>query len=297
MAVSDSATVVGRKFASARPWYLLSPALLTLVSLMVIPMAIIFVYSFYLYIDVAVDEPAFQFGNWAEFFTDPFYHYAIWQTLRIATITTLICAVMGYVAAYFVANTTFRHKWLLLLVLILPFWVSFIIRTLSWIHVLGQHGIINAALRWLGLLDESMPMLYNEGSVIMGLIHFLLPYMILNIYVSLEGIDKNLVSAARTLGCTAWQAFREVTLPLSLPGLAAGSLLCFVLAAGSYVTPLVLGGPDDFLFGNLIFDTVMIELNWPMGATLSFVLLVLLGAVVVVYNRFMSLSQIYKSLG
>ena len=122
-------------------------------------------------------------------------------------------------------------------------------------------------------------MLYTEGAVIMGMIHFLLPYMILNIYVSLEGIDRNLISAARTLGCTAWQAFREVTLPLSLPGLGAGLLLCFVLAAGSYVTPQILGGPRDCLFGNLIFDTIMTELNWPMGATLSIVLLVLLGAV------------------
>jgi spermidine/putrescine transport system permease protein len=120
--------------------------------------------------------------------------------------------------------------------------------------------------------------------------------MIINVYVSLEGIDRNLVAAARTLGCTPWQAFLQVTLPLSVPGLAAGTLLCFVLAAGSYVTPLLLGGPDDFLFGNLIFDAMMEEVNWPMGATLSFVLLFLLGSVVVIYNRFMGLSQIYKGL-
>ena len=105
-----------------------------------------------------------------------------------------------------------------------------------------------------------------------------------------------MVSAARTLGCTPWQAFLQVTLPLSVPGLAAGTLLCFVLAAGSYVTPALLGGPDDFLIGNLIYDAMMDEVNWPLGATLSFVLLVLLGAVVVIYNRFMGLSQIYKGL-
>ena len=280
----------------ARPWLLLSPALITILFLMVIPMAIMFMFSFYIYVDVGVDEVAFQFGNWREFFTDPYYHYAIWQTLRVATITALICALVGYVPAYFIANTGFAHKWLLMLLLILPFWISYIIRTLSWIHVLGAQGIINATLEWLGLIGEPLPMIYNEGSVIMGMIHFLLPYMVLNIYVSLEGIDKNLVPAARTLGATPWQAFREVTLPLSLPGLAAGSLLCFVLAAGSYVTPLILGGPDDFLYGNVIFDTLLSELNWPMGATLSFAMLIMLGAVVVVYNRFMGLSQVYKSL-
>ena len=139
-------------------------------------------------------------------------------------------------------------------------------------------------------------MLYNEGSVILGMIHFLLPYMILNIYVSLEGIDRNLLSAARTLGCTAFQSFREVTLPLSLPGLGAGSLLCFVLAAGSYVTPAILGNPRDYFFGNLIYDATMTELNWPMGATLSMVLFILLGAIAAIYSRYMGLSRIYKGL-
>ncbi|WP_366556291.1 ABC transporter permease [Aquibaculum sediminis] len=280
----------------ARPWVLLAPALLALFLLMVVPMAIIFVFTFYEYIDVAVDRPAFQFENWRWFFQDSFYHYAIWQTLRISAITTLVCVLLGFVPAYFIANTTYRHKWLLMLLLILPFWVSFIIRQLSWVHVLGSQGIVNATLLWLGIIDEPLGLLYNEATVVMGLVHFLLPFMILNIYVSLEGIDRNLVSAARTLGCTEWQAFREVTLPLSLPGLAAGSLLCFVLAGGSYVTPLILGGPDNFLFGNLIYDTIMMELNWPMGATLSVVLLVLLGSLVVIYGRFMGLSRLYKSL-
>ena len=288
--------VSGDGGAGRRPWILLSPALVTLLFLMVIPMAILFVYSFFEHIDIAVDEPAFQFANWKEFFSDSYYHYGIWQTFRIAGITTLICMVVGYIPAYYIAHTHFRHKWLLMLLLILPFWVSFIIRTLSWIHILGKEGVINAALLYLGLIDEPLKMLYTEGSVILGLLHFLLPYMIINIYVSLEGIDRNLVSAARTLGCTPWQAFLQVTLPLSVPGLAAGTLLVFVLAAGSYVTPLLLGGPDDFLFGNLIFDAMMEEVNWPLGATLSFVLLVVLGALVVIYNRFMGLSQIYKGL-
>lgn len=282
---------------ASRPWLLLSPALLTILWLMIIPMLIMLMVSFYIYVDVGIDEPALQLGNWRDFFKDPYYHYAIWQTLRVATITAVVCALIGYVPAYFIATTRYPHKWLLMLLLILPFWVSFIIRTLSWIHVLGNQGIINATLVGIGLLDEPLPMLYNEGSVIMGMIHFLLPYMVLNIYVSLEGIDGNLVPAARTLGATGWQAFLRVTLPLSLPGLAAGTLLCFVLAAGVYVTPLILGGPDDFLFGNVIFDTLMSELNWPMGATLSCAMLVMLGAVVVIYNRFMGLNQVYRSLG
>lgn len=289
-------TVAADNGAGRRPWILLSPALVTLLFLMVIPMAILLVYSFFRHIDIAVDEPAFQFDNWAEFFSDSYYHYGIWQTFRVAAITTLVCMVVGYIPAYYIAQTRFRHKWLLMLLLILPFWVSFIIRTLSWIHILGKEGAVNAVLLKLGIIDAPLQMLYTEGSVVLGMLHFLLPYMIINIYVSLEGIDRNLVAAARSLGSTPWQAFLQVTLPLSVPGLAAGTLLCFVLAAGSYVTPLLLGGPDDFLFGNLIFDAMLEEVNWPLGATLSFVLLVLLGAVVVIYNRFMGLSQIYKGL-
>ena len=279
----------------SKAWQLLAPALITLFFLLVIPMLIIFVYSFSLFVDVGVDKPAFQFGNWIEFFTDGYYHGAIWTTLRIAVTATVVCAVIGYIPAYYIATTTFGHKWLLMLLLILPFWVSFIIRTFSWIHVLGNQGFINATLLSIGIIDEPIKMLYTEGAVIMGMIHFLLPYMVLNIYVSLEGIDRNLVSAARTLGATSWQAFREVTLPLSLPGLAAGSLLCFVLSAGTFVTPQILGGPRDFMFGNLIFDALMDELNWPMGATLSCVMLIMLGSIVLIYNRIMGLSQVYKS--
>ncbi len=294
-AAAQPASFAVTKSSVSPAWRLLAPALTTLLFLLIIPMMIIFVYSFYLFVDVGIDKPAFQFGNWIEFFTESYYHGAIWTTLCIAVIATLVCAVVGYIPAYFIATTTFRHKWLLMLLLILPFWVSFIIRTFSWIHVLGNEGFINAMLLTVGIIDEPMKMLYTEGSVIMGMIHFLLPYMVLNIYVSLEGIDRNLVSAARTLGATSWQAFLQVTLPLSLPGLAAGSLLCFVLSAGTFVTPQILGGPGDFMFGNLIFDALMDELNWPMGATLSCVMLVMLGSIVLIYNRVMGLSQVYKS--
>ncbi|SMF46255.1 spermidine/putrescine transport system permease protein [Tistlia consotensis] len=280
-----------------RPWYLLSPALAAIALLVVVPMSFILVYSFYENIDLGLDRPAFQFGNWHELLTDSYYHVAIWKTLRLSVIVTVLAALMGYVPAYFIAFTRFHHKWLLLLLLIIPFWISFIIRTLSWIHIMGNEGVINALLLWLGVIDQPLHMMYNEFAVVVGFIHVFLPYMILNVYVSLEGIDRNLEPAARTLGCTPWQAFLEVTLPLSLPGLAAGCLLVFVLTAGSYVTPLILGGPDDFLFGNLIYDAVMSELNWPMGATLSFTLLVLLGLVVVVYSRFMRLNQLTKAFG
>jgi spermidine/putrescine transport system permease protein len=278
------------------PWLLLAPVLSLLILLLVVPIAIMVVFTFYTFVSAGVEKPILTLANWQEFLTDPYYHRFLWKTVRVATITALICAVMGYPAAYFIAMSRFRHKWLLLLLLIVPFWISFTIRTFSWIHILGEQGVINVALIDLGLIDQPIRMLYTEGAVIMGMVHFLLPYMVLNVYVSLEGIDRNLIAAARTLGCTGWQAFKEVSLPLSLPGLMAGLLLCFVLAAGSYVTPQILGSTRDALFGNLVFDTIMSELNWPLGATLSIVLLVLLGIISVIYSRYMGLSQIFKGL-
>jgi len=278
----------------ARPWILLSPALVSVALLLVVPVGFVVVYSFWLR-TAQGDLPAFDTSNWIKVLTDPFYRAVLWQTLRIAGITVLLCAAMGYVPAYFLAMTRIPHRALLLLLLMLPFWISYIIRTLSWINILGVSGAINQVLMFLGLTDEPIRMLYNEASVILGLAHYLLPFMILNIYVSLEGIDRNLIDAARTLGCTNWQAFREVTLPLSLPGLAAGSLLTFVLGAGTYITPLILGGPGDLMFANLIYQAIITQLNWPMGSVLSIVLLVLLGAIVMVYNRFVGLGQIYKS--
>ncbi len=283
--------------ADRRPWILLSPALVIITALVVIPMAFILVYSFYENIDLAQDVPAFQFGNWQELLTDSYYRTAIWKTLRLSLIVTVLAAVLGYIPAYVIAMTRYRHKWLLLLLLIIPFWISFIIRTLSWIHIFGNQGALNGLLRLLGLTDAPLSMMYTEFTVIVGFIHVFLPYMILNIYVSLEGIDQNLEPAARTLGATPWQAFKEVTLPLSVPGLAAGCLLVFVLTGGSYVTPLILGGPSDFLFGNLVYDAVVTELNWPMGATLSFALLLFLGSVVVLYSKLMGMDQLSKAFG
>ncbi|MET1025962.1 MAG: ABC transporter permease [Dongiaceae bacterium] len=262
---------------------------------MIAPIIFIFVYSFWLRAANGQDVPAFQFGNWISVGSDPFYWQALGETFKTSAVTTLICMLIGYPTAYFLARCRFGNKALLLFLLFLPFWISYIIRTFAWVNVLGKNGFVNAVLMWLGVIREPLPLLYNDFSVIMGLVYFQLPYMIINVYVSLDGIDRNLESAARTLGCTSWQTFREVTLPLSLPGLGAGSLLCFVLAAGSFVTPRLLGGTNTLFFSELVYDAIITQLDWPTGAVLSLMLLIALGIVVAVYNRFMSLSDIYRS--
>ncbi|MGG7644323.1 ABC transporter permease [Rhodovulum sp. YNF3179] len=279
-----------------QPWILLSPALSAVALLLFVPLIFIVVYSFWLRSAAGADQVGFYLDNWQEALSDPFYRDILLNTLKIAAITTLVCALMGYPAAYFIARSS-GNKAVLLLLLMLPFWISYIIRTMSWINILGVSGAFNSALMAVGILDEPVQMLYNETTVILGLVHFLLPFMVLNVFVSLDGIDRNLEDAANSLGATKWQAFTQVTLPLSLPGLAAGGLLCFVLGAGTYITPLVLGGPTDAMFANLVYEAIITQLNWPLGSALSLMLLAVLGALVLIYNRYLGMAQLMKGLG
>ncbi len=283
--------------AGQRPWLLLSPALATIGFLLVVPVIFILVYSFWLRTATGADQAGFHLDNWQEVLSDPFYRDILFSTLRIAAITTVICAVTGYLPAYFIAMSESRFKTLLLLLVVLPFWISYIIRTMSWINILGTTGALNTLLIDVGIIHRPLDLLYNEGTVILGLAHFLLPFMVLNVYVSLEAIDRNLLDASRSLGASDLQSFWEVTLPLSLPGLAAGGLLCFVLSAGTYITPVILGGPRNAMFANLVFDAIITQLNWPLGSVLSIVLLIVLGSIVVLYNRLVGIGQFAKSFG
>lgn len=274
---------------------LLAPSLSLLFFLVIVPIGFVLVYSFWLRTATGAVRPEFNLGNWRELFGDPYYWQILGRTMVLAVSTTAICAVLGYIVAYFLANTKIKRRMLLILLLMMPFWISFVIRTLSWVHVLGTTGVVNTLLQWLGVTDQPIKLLYNDVSIYMGLIHVLLPFMVLNIFVSLDSIDRNTVSAARTLGATPWQAFLDIVLPLSLPGLGAGCLLCFVLCSGTYITPLLLGGPGNFMFASLIFESIIGQFDWPFGSVLSILLLILLGAVVLAYNRYMGLSQVLRS--
>jgi len=279
-----------------KPWALLAPSLTAVFLLLVVPVCFVVVYSFWLRAPSGADIAAFQWGNYAKFFEDFFYPGVLLRTIRVSLETVALCLVMGYIPAYFFYRTTSRFKSFFLLLIMLPFWISFIIRTLSWINILGDTGLFNHVLMRTGIISQPLGMLYNEGAVLLGLIQYLLPFMILNVYVSLEGIDKSMAEAARSLGCTEWQAFKEVTLPLSLPGVSAGCLLVFVLTSGTYLPPMILGGPGNDMIANLIFKRVIGTLDWPFGSAISVVLLSLLCIIIYTYNRYLGIGQIFKSL-
>lgn len=287
-----------RRFSasSVLPAVLFAPAFLSISVFVILPSILVFVYSFYTFVGAMRVEDTLTLENWTAALGDSYYRLALLKTIKISLITTFVCIVFGFPVAYCISNSQYRNKFLLLILLIVPFWISLIIRTFSWIYILGEKGIISFILQKSGLSSGSVSLLYSEYAVVIGLTHFLLPYMIVNIYVSLENVDRNIIYAARSLGASEAGAFFKVTLPLARSGLAAGALLTFVLAAGSYITPNVLGGPDDFLFANLISDAISSQLNWPMGSALAATLLLLLGGITVVFIRFMGISQLYNIL-
>lgn len=271
--------------------WLLAPAIAAIGLLLLVPL----VFTVALSLGLGTDGPP-GIARWTAVLSDGFYLWFLAKTLLIAAVTTVLAALLGYPPAYLIATARARWRGFLLLLVILPFWISYIIRTMSWINVLGASGAINKGLMALGLIAEPLPLLYNQGAVILGLVHFVLPFMILNIFVALDGIDHSLADAAKSLGATPWDAFRHVVLPLSLPGLASGALVSFLLAAGSYVTPTILGGPTDAMFSNLIYESVIIELDWQTGAVLALLLLLALGAVTALFARFFGLDRVGKAM-
>jgi ABC-type spermidine/putrescine transport system permease subunit I len=207
------------------------------------------------------------------------YHTAFLTTFRTAAITTIACALLGYPLAYLMATTTPRARAILTAAVMIPFWTSVLARSLAWIILLGKRGIINEWLVSSGLTSAPVQFLFNSLGVQIGMIHVLLPFMVLPIWSILMRLDKALPLAARSLGASPARTFVHVILPLSLPGLLAGCILVFMLAVGFYVTPALLGGDRDITIAGLIEMVVRDLLDWPFGSMLSLVLMTMVGAI------------------
>jgi putative spermidine/putrescine transport system permease protein len=208
-----------------------------------------------------------------ELATVPLYRDVLSRTFRISLTVTLVCLLLGYPVAYTLATAP---RWLatpLLVLVLVPFWISLLARSFTWLVLLQRNGVVNRLLLALGLTTEPLPLVYNELGVHVGMAHILLPYMILSLYAGMRGIDPILLRAAANLGATGWQAFRRVYWPLSLPGVAAGSILLFVLGLGFFITPALLGGGKVTLVAVLIETNIREALNWPLAAALSVLLL------------------------
>jgi len=232
-----------------------------------------------------LDRINVTFDNYIYLFQDHFYATIYLNSVKMAAIGTLLCLLLGYPMAYFIARQPAAWRNLLLLGVILPFWISFLLRVYAWIGLLSTHGIINNALMSIGLITEPLSLLYNDFAVYIGIVYSYLPFMILPLYATLEQLDLDLDDAAADLGARRWQVFFDVTLPLSKPGLIAGCLCVFIPAIGEFVIPALLGGSDTLMIGRLLWDEFFVSRDWPVASAVSVVLLMILILPIVWFQR------------
>lgn len=252
-----------------RGFSLLSPTLLVMVAAMCVPLGLTVAYSFWTQHNLEIDT-TFTLNNYREAFERPIFATLIIRSLWISGATTFCTVLLAYPIAYYVAFHVRRHKLIWIILMTLPFWSSYLLRVFAWKIILGYNGVINSGLIGIGLIDEPLTfLLYNPTAVIVTLTHAWAAFAILPIYVSLEKIDRSLLEAATDLGDGPVQRFLRVTLPLSLPGVIAASLVIFIPTVGDFVTPSLVGGPDGTMIANFIQHQFGRSNNWPMGATLS----------------------------
>ena len=215
--------------------------------------------------------PPWTLENYVRLF-DPLYGVILLRSFLMAAVSTLGCLSLAFPLAYYIARSG-RRKTLLLNLVMLPFWTSFLVRTYAWMFLLRDTGLINSALLAAGLITEPLPLLYNDGAVIVGLIYGYLPFAVLPLYSNLERLDKSLLEAAADLGARPWQTLLHIVLPLTAPGLRAASVLVFIPCLGAYLTPDLLGGGKSMMIGNLVQNQFTSARDWPFGSALSLALM------------------------
>ena len=269
------------------------PGLLLLLVYLVIPLCMLVVMSFYRSTLFGV-VPDFSWNNYLNFTRNPMFPNLLLRSIRMALTVTAISLLVSYPFAYFLARGTRRYKTALLILVMVPFWTSYLIRTMSWLPILGIKGVVNYSLMSLHLVSDPLSVfLFNEFSVILTLTHIYLPYMVIPIYLSLDRLDERLLEAAGDLGANPVRTFWNVTLPLSLPGVVGGIVMVFIAGFGAYVTPKLLGGSSGIMFGNVLADQYSGTFNWPFGAVLALVMIAVVFLLLVVASRITRLDAIF----
>jgi len=225
-------------------------------------------------------------ANFTTLLGDPLYVLAYLNSLRIAAIATTCCLLLGYPAAYAIARAPSAWRQPLLMMVALPFWTSFLIRVYAWIGILKPEGLLNGVLLWLGVIDEPLQIMETDLAVLIGMVYSYLPFMVLPLFANLEKMDLSLLEAAADLGCRPFRAFLAVTLPLSLPGIVAGSMLVFIPAVGEFVIPDLLGGPDTLMIGKVLWAEFFDNRDWPVASAVAVAMLLVLVVPVMVFQPF-----------
>jgi putrescine transport system permease protein len=226
------------------------------------------------------------FDNFLYLWEDDLYLRTYLNSLEISVTSTILCLLIGYPIAYGIARSTPTTKKILLLMVILPFWTSFLLRVYAWIGLLADQGTVNSFLIWLGLIDQPIKMLYTDFAVYVGIVYTYLPFMILPLFASIEKLDLTLHEAAADLGSRPFTIFRTITIPLTMPGIIAGSLLVFIPATGEFVIPDLLGGGNVLMIGKVLYSEFNSNQDWPIASAVAVVLLILLVLPMMIYQRY-----------
>jgi mannopine transport system permease protein len=265
------------------------------------PLALILI-VFYLYPlirlfpDSLIVEGQISLERYKHFFEEPVYSLILFRTLKISIYVTVLCFLIGYPVAYFLAGLKNKRTHnLCMLCILLPFFTSILVRSYAWIVLFQRKGVINSFLQSIGLADEPLRILYTEFAVLNGMVHVLLPFMILPIYSLLKNFDRSLLRAARNLGANSIKAFILITFPLSLPGVAAGAIFTFILGLGFYITPALLGGPNTLMMATLIGQTVNVAFNLEFAGVIAVILLLTTLIFVAIFEKIIGLDKVYKA--
>ncbi|EZH65496.1 spermidine/putrescine ABC transporter permease [Bacillaceae bacterium JMAK1] len=265
---------------------LLSPAIVWLTLFLVVPVALITVISFSTDGGYGLIIYEFSLDAYLQAF-DPFYLQIIWQSIVWAFVSTVICLLVGYPFAYFIAHSG-KWKNILLILVMIPFWSNLLIRLYAWVILLNNEGVINQLLLSIGIISEPITMLYTPFSIIVGMVYGFLPFMILPIYASIEQLDRRYLEAAEDLGAGPVSTFLRVTLPITMPGVIAGVFMTFIPAVSVFVITDLLTGNRLVMIGNVIRDAFVVEMNWQLGSALSILLMALVLLSVLIFTRFTS---------
>ena len=264
-------------------WLILPPAA-ALVLFFVLPLFLVLAVSFASRGTYGGIDWRGTFSNYTSIF-DVLYLRIFWRSFWIAALTTALCLVLGFPLAYAIARTPKRWQGVLLLLVIIPFWTNFLVRTYAWMFILRSEGLLNTVLMGLGVMDQPLNLLFTDSAVVLGLVYGYLPFMVLPLYATLERMDRSMIEAAWDLYAGPFRIFTKVILPLAKPGVIAGCLLVFIPTLGAYVTPDLLGGAKTMMIGNLIQHQYLVVRDWPFGSALSFVLMAAVLAAVLYYLR------------
>jgi spermidine/putrescine transport system permease protein len=269
------------------------PALAWMLCFTVVPFLVAAAMSFWTQTRFGI-VATFTLDNWGRIGATPLYGMLLLKTLRIAAATTLLTLFIAWPTALFLARLRGTLKAACVLLLFLPFWIGYVVRTFAWLPILGRQGLVNNTLTGIGLIDRPLDwLLYNEGAVYLGLVYVYLLFMVLPIFLSLDRIDRAYLEAAADLGASRWQQIRHVMAPLSLPGVLAGCIMVFLMSFGAYVTPALLGGPSGIMFSNVIANQYLADSNWAFGAALSVLMVLTVLGILAISGRWIGLRDVF----